>query len=78
MHVVVNAIFSQIINARYLVRRLTCHIMKSLNLFTSLVRIKMSKGGELDFWVDRLSNKRSEVISLLRPRQTFVSTLQSD
>ena len=47
-----------------ILRILTCHIMKSLNRFTSLVRIKMSNGGEPDFWVERLSNKVLAFISL--------------
>ena len=43
---------------------LTCHIMKSLRRFTSLVRMRMSRGGESDFCVERLPNKRPDVISL--------------
>jgi hypothetical protein len=46
--------------------QLTCHIMKSLKRLTSLVRIKMSNGGDPDFCVDRLPNKTSDVISLFR------------
>lgn len=45
---------------------LTCHIMKSLKRLTSLVRIKMSNGGDPDFCVERLLNKTSDVISLLQ------------